>query len=99
MGKTSDLISRQAAIDAIARYNRDIALLEKPGTASTDIDDYRKFADVLLCNIPSVQPERKTGKWVFVQYDNPSIGNYHCSCCRSVAMDIYDYCPNCGARM
>lgn len=49
------------------------------------------------------------GRWIFVQYDgNPSIGNWHCSECRTVIphmpekidnTPIYKFCPMCGAKM
>lgn len=45
-----DLISRQAAIEAIKR-----AIWDKH-TAKDAID--------AVCNIPSAQPERKKGKWI-----------------------------------
>lgn len=44
-------------------------------------------------------PERKTGRWI----DNSDgliegACNY-CSVCGEYAIDLYDYCPNCGAKM
>ena len=47
----SDLISRQAAIDAV-----NTALFPKINTA--------KDAEKALRELPSVQPERKKGKWI-----------------------------------
>ena len=51
-------------------------------------------------------PERKKGKWEYVQYDgNPKIGNWHCSECRLIVNlgfegePYYHYCPSCGAKM
>ena len=53
-----------------------------------------------------VEPERKKGKWEYIQYDgNPKIGNWHCSNCRLIVnlgfegAPYYDYCPGCGAKM
>ena len=55
---------------------------------------------------PTVEPERKPGKWEYVQYDgNPKIGNWHCSNCRLIVnlgfegAPYYHYCPGCGAKM
>ena len=51
-----------------------------------------------LCNLPSVTPQRKTGKWIKYCYQNLS-----CSNCGYIAADTdideYKYCPNCGCRM
>lgn len=63
----------------------------------------------LLDELPSVQPEPKTGRWEYVQYDgNPKIGNWHCSECNRLVYGVisarnpvyaYNYCPECGAKM
>lgn len=49
------------------------------------------------------EAERKTGQWVFVQYDvNPCIGNWHCSECGQITImphHVFNYCPHCGADM
>ena len=51
----------------------------------------------------SAQPERKTGRWIFNQYDaNPRIGNWHCSECGQITImphHVFNYCPHCGAKM
>lgn len=57
----------------------------------------------------ALEQEPKTGHWEWVQYDKPSIGNWHCSeCGRMVFLlrsqklgenPLYDYCPWCGTRM
>lgn len=65
-----------------------------------------------LSDIPSVEPERKIGRWEWVQYDsNPNIGNWHCTECRNIVIKgvkkekkgavfpLYTHCPNCGAKM
>lgn len=48
----------------------------------------------------------KEGTWEYVQYDgNPNIGNYHCSVCRYIPVNInpikqrFKFCPKCGAKM
>ena len=60
---------------------------------------------------PSVTPKQKTGRFEWVHYDDfPSLGDWVCSECKSVAVEcvrkdymggipIYKYCPNCGAKM
>ena len=70
--------------------------------AVTHFDDTLKR----LYELPSVEPERKTGKWKYVQYDgNQKIGNWHCSECRLIVnfgfegAPYYHYCPGCGVKM
>ena len=61
---------------------------------------------IRLLSLTSVEPERKLGKWEYVQYDgNPKIGNWHCSECRLIVnfgfegTPYYHYCPGCGVKM
>lgn len=54
---------------------------------------------------PTVEPERKTGKWI----DDGTYGDYHphhawhCSECEESVIEIdtpwFKFCPNCGADM
>lgn len=59
--------------------------------------------------LPSAQPERKKGKWIYGE-DEYGIDGYHCDKCGFfVPWDYthkfidfikdYHFCPNCGARM
>lgn len=85
----ADLISRQAAIDAMSVINDSIC---------------EQQAIDALCELPSAQPERKTGKWIHDGYDFPHGNDWiHCSVCGkrgiNVPADKSKYCPNCGARM
>ena len=105
-----DLISRQAVID---RINRLIEVEKKQGTDDWGYGRERVNAYEAMLHMveseylyPSVEPERKSGKWEYVQYDgNPKIGNWHCSECRLIVnlgfegAPYYDYCPGCGAKM
>ena len=97
----TDLVSRQAVID----------------TTETDCswDIFNEWGNrtpigesiiEAIKRVPSAEPERKTGKWEYVQYDgNPKIGNWHCSNCRLIVnlgfegAPYYHYCPGCGAKM
>ena len=48
-------------------------------------------------DLKSAQP-RKKGKWIDRSYDIDGVWNY-CSVCMEQAIDLYDFCPNCGADM
>ena len=90
----SDLISRQAAIDAVNR----LSLGETDAVRlSMRIADY-------LNRMPPAQPERKKGKWI----KTARWGRvYYCDQCRNyldfdgvnAGRGSANFCPNCGARM
>lgn len=95
----SDLIDRAAAIDAIKASSKEIQhwLWEAEGC-----EGYcAMVADVETCldDLPSVQPERKTGKWeiyVISPFDGEGC---RCSECKYEGAPYWDFCPNCGADM
>lgn len=81
----ADLIERQAAIDAV--------------WDGTNYDIYTREVKECLEQLPSAQPERKTGRWLKI---SPA-GIYECSECGKNVMttdiDAYDFCHGCGAEM
>ena len=92
----SDLISRQAAIDALAEADA------KKGWKQL------KFSEMQKCilELPSAEP--KKGKWIKIK--NHHYGTHHdfdyytirCSVCGDrpeKAWHLTAYCPNCGSRM
>ena len=96
-----DLISRQAAVDAVNDITKWYykTYHEKRPTTIAVID--------VLKQLPPAQPERKTGAFIGTEYDGFSDGNpvyyeWECSECGCVFEDeepTYNYCPNCGAEM
>lgn len=95
--KMDELISRQAAIDAVGNMLR-----RKFGIGGD-------LAEITLADLPSAQPER--GKWfhgrevsryyigdacVAIRYEN-----WWCSECSYTVDDrpLWKFCPNCGAKM
>lgn len=62
----SDLISRQAAIDAVEKESR--------VDGAYGYMDTKSIVD-LLNDLPSAQPERKTGEWIGTEYDGYADGN------------------------
>ena len=57
----SDLIDRQAAIDAVSDALKRVFV------------EHEDVAEKTLCKVPSTQPERKKGKWI-VYYECPKCG-------------------------
>mgnify|MGYP006988847330 CR=1 FL=1 len=99
----SDLIDRKAAIEDIAEW-----IYYEPNMHGKmmgyGISDWEWWIENVLSDLPSVQPERKKGKWI----GNPR--HQACSECRitycipdgqdgTLDMTFYNYCPNCGADM
>ena len=92
-----DLISRWSAIDAFERFIHELGIQDEP----------YNYGEMALCkaNVPSVQPERKAGKWER-HYSRPGVYAdlcWHCSLCGYKSADNwankFKYCPDCGADM
>jgi len=95
----SDTINRQAAIDAVRAYLSDCCV--------EDGDYHANGIEYELNDLPSIQPEHKTGQWI------PSDSELEIKCNKcgkdfSEYVDSIDYiylaeypefCPNCGAVM
>ena len=96
----NDLISRQAAIDAL---NDELTITGK--TNAIVVQDYIRKVNVRLNDLPSAEPERKTGKWIEDQKGG-KVTSYKCSVCGRFVMDDtgydvaedYPFC-HCGADM
>lgn len=82
---SSDLISRQAAIDAMSVINDSIC---------------EQQAIDALCELPSAQPERKNGEWILVKGSNGK-DYHKCSECLHTQdiTGVKNYCAVCGAQM
>ena len=97
----SDLISRQAAIDAINKAFERVFVWD--GTSP--------LGDKVLENVPSARPERKTGRWVERNPQNsPDCRLIECSECGNAYIVGYNidyddwidgrnFCMKCGAKM
>jgi hypothetical protein len=82
-------------IDADALINRIVFHSDLPG------DQKEVFEDEINAE-PSIEPERKTGRWL--SDNRPGGGFWVCSCCKFpseafAANVLYKFCPNCGADM
>lgn len=83
-----DLISRRAAIECLKTKIAEMFFKE---TAEKNVEKW-------LNELPTVQPEQKTGRWI------DYCGDLHCSVCGFRNSDHYCLgegiaCPNCGAFM
>ena len=100
---TSDLISRKEAIDAVEFGITYAKAIDVNTGESKELfkegNDALKKAVERLKELPSAEPERKKGEWI---YDNPN--TFKCSKCNKYLgigcgnMKM-NFCPNCGADM
>ena len=87
-----DCINRQAAID----FFKNVPYIKEHPNLGALIDEW-------INQIPTVQPEQKTGRWskqmLFDDgYGGKKVG-YICSACRKYVPFKGNYCGNCGAKM
>ena len=78
-----DTISRQQTIDALMQEFKRIPT-----------NSIR--AKLVVENLPSAQPERKTGRWI---RSSNKLVPYYCSSCTGRFNYEWNFCPNCGAKM
>lgn len=95
----SDLIRRQDAIRQICGTNCSCDPYECGLTMERDGTEY--CIDIqLLLDLPSVQPERKKGRWIVASEDErKQIVWCECSECGQPMSWMPNYCPNCGTYM
>lgn len=108
-----DLISRQAAIDALKRaealtrafgYHHVIETIRELPTA--DLSEYCDTLWKTAYERGKAEADPRKGKWI-EKDDGWGDVYYECSCCKEAFMLIdgtptgnnYYYCPNCGAKM
>ena len=101
-----DLISRQAAIDALRYAQHRFTVADEAGGMGTvkwseDVI-YFAAAERVLSALPSAQSERKKGQWM--KEDRGHVE--YCAVCDQCGFDwiwsdreYFKFCPNCGADM
>lgn len=65
-----------------------------------------------ICDAPTIEPERKKGKWIFYETENERYDDIKCPFCKKTyTVDAYriddigftaedfKFCPNCGSDM
>ena len=65
--------------------------------------DRDEIAEELVLNAPTIEPERKKGKWI-VTSEFEDCNSVKCHQCKVTQVFYYNkpltnYCPNCGAKM
>lgn len=81
-----DAIRRQEVLDIVDSYSE----------SQSNVEDVTQDIISDIVALPSVNPQPKTGHWIF---DEILDRHYYCSECKSMGVDYWDYCPNCGAKM
>lgn len=88
----SDLIDRQLVIDGLSELVSRLKFVQGDlGGAVSGVREYIK-------TLPSVEPERKKGKWIVHLY-SLGMDRYECSECEERCNLGYHFCPNCGTEM
>lgn len=82
---SEDLISRKEMIRAVDNLG----------------EDYISYYKLLLLigRMPSVELEKKKGKWIYDTERVRTYRQYHCSVCNTQHIGTVNFCPNCGAKM
>lgn len=87
----SDLINRQDAIDAL------IGLDINDGVGISCIASGVQYSAIrAIEDLPSAEPERKSGQWI-LHFGSSYF--WECSECSIFQRDVSWYCPHCGAKM
>lgn len=94
----SELISRETAIELIHSLYPSAPIMRMNRKRWKKKYEPYIEAEKALEMLPSVEPGQKTGKWIDKSGGIDDAWNY-CSVCGEQAIDLYDYCPNCGANM
>lgn len=75
----------------------------KQALAVSAILEDKKTIEQIIDEQPTIEPERKTGRWILVASGR---GGYECSYCHEYAPSyrcgedrLSNFCPNCGAKM
>ena len=94
VSRMSDLISRQAAIDALEEQLDYLQMLNKDENPKAESVWYGvSWARNTIAELPSAQ---RKGKWIYLN----GLDAFECSVCgRQMVRNIFDYCPWCGAEM
>ena len=98
----------QAKHKCYIEFDKDRITAENQGELAKFIDTAAKCEKAdsgmyIICELARQYVELPRGKWIYHHYDH----DYECSSCKSrldadekmPLNDVWDFCPNCGARM
>lgn len=88
---SEDLIRRSDAIKAL-----DANFTIKGKENMQTVLNYLELVRTRIDGAPTIEPKR--GEWIDRSGGIEGAWNY-CSVCGEQAIDLYDFCPNCGADM
>lgn len=92
--KNDDLISRQAARNALLNKGQHSKRYKLGETWELNLMEIEET----LGELPSVEPERKPGKWLKRIYKTKELyGWYQCSQCGAIIGEPANYCSECGS--
>lgn len=102
MNRMDDLISRQAAIDAIVNTVSGIGLHDNSEVARYGATFRQHEIIDIIEGMPSAQPEQKHGRWIPERLQCTNGGSYQvyrCDQCQEAFNWEMDFCGGCGADM
>lgn len=97
----SRLIDADALLDGYKNMGYDPAEYQEESYMEGWCKGFNAAVDHCMHHVihaPAIEPERKKGKWIDKSGGIEGAWNY-CSVCGEQAIDLYDFCPNCGADM
>jgi NADH pyrophosphatase NudC (nudix superfamily) len=95
----SRLIRYDDAIERLGAHLMANAQIDWGGTASTDIEDWKELADMILNGVPTIDAVSVVhGEWIDEHEDGHGSWVGTCSQCHNTER-VANFCPNCGARM
>ena len=98
--RMSDLISRQAAIDAVMKFMPSLTTPDGCGQFDREIYETQEmFVDIgqALSDLPSAE---RRGRWENIEHAPNGLLYATCSVCgKRQTVEAVNYCGNCGARM
>ena len=95
-----DVISRQAVLDKIKEvcFSREKEWVDF--RVSQGSNGQRDLIIKFIEDSPSVQPQPKTGHWIFIgNSDVNGLKICECDVCGKRTYGSHNFCPNCGIKM
>ena len=95
----NDMISRETAIDAIVNSVSEIGLHDNSEVARYGATFRQHEIIDIIEGLPSTQPERIKGRWIYSTNSESVCEEWTCSLCGAFSFEKTNFCHNCGADM